>query len=62
MKQCVKTFFFQRPAVLIFRTHLRFRGRNQWRNQSEGALAPLVEPLRKFNLKIRTFKRVLDLT
>ena len=27
----------------------------------EGALVPLARPLRKFNLKIRAFKRVLNL-
>ena len=32
MKQYVKTFFFQRPAALIFRALSRFRGRSQSRN------------------------------
>ena len=60
IKQCVKTFF-QRSVVLIVSAHIRFWGRSQWRNQSEGALALLVRPLRKFNLKTRAFKRVLNL-
>ena len=60
MKQYLKTFF-SKISRFNFGAHLRFLGRSQWRNQSERALARLASPIRKFNLKMREFKRVLNL-
>ena len=59
MKQCVKTIF-QRPAILIFRAHSTFC--QSVAQLGRRGLNPICKSLRKFNLKIRAFKRILDLT
>ena len=50
LKQFVKTFF-KDQLFLFFRTHSRFSGHSQWRNQGEGAKGTSVS-LSRVSLKI----------